>query len=62
VAVVVHRGVSIGRWAVVAWDAQRFLPQYATRFVEELVAQCRRDYPGREYVRRAPPLPRPREP
>jgi DNA-binding transcriptional LysR family regulator len=61
VAVVAHRGVSIGRWAVAAWDTQRFLPRYAAQFVEELVAQCRRDYPGREYVRRAPPLPRPRE-
>ena len=62
VAVVVHRGVPIGRWAVAAWDAHRFLPQYAEQFVEELVTQCGRDYPGREYVRRAPPLPRPREP
>jgi DNA-binding transcriptional LysR family regulator len=62
VAVLVHRGVSIGRWAVAAWDAHRFLPKYAEQFVEELVTQCGRDYPGREYVRRAPPLPRPREP
>jgi LysR family transcriptional regulator, cyn operon transcriptional activator len=62
VAVVVHRGVSIGRWAVAAWDAQRSLPRYAAQFVEELAAQCRRNYPGREYVRRAPPLPRPKEP
>src|SRR3954453_21970205 len=62
VAVVVHRGVPIGRWAVAAWDAQRFLPRYAAQFVEELAAQCQRNYPGREYVRRAPPLPRPKEP
>jgi DNA-binding transcriptional LysR family regulator len=61
VAVVVHRGVSIGRWAVAAWDAQRVLPRYAAQFVEELAAQCRRNYPGHEYVRRAPPLPRPKE-
>ncbi|MEA2876879.1 MAG: hypothetical protein QOF14_2075 [Hyphomicrobiales bacterium] len=61
VAVVVHRGVSIGRWAVAAWDSQRFLAPYAVQFVEELVAHCRRGYPGREYSRRAPPLPRQRE-
>ena len=60
-AVVVHRGVSIGRWAVAAWDSQRFLPPYAVQFVEELVAHCRRGYPGHEYGRRTPPLPRPRE-
>ena len=60
-AVVVHRGVSIGRWAVAAWDSQRFLPPYAVQFVDELVAHCRRGYPGHEYGRRAPALPRPRE-
>jgi hypothetical protein len=59
---VVHRGVSIGRWAVAAWDPQRFLPRYAVQFIEELVARCRRrSYPGHEFSRRAPPLPRPRE-
>jgi len=59
--VVVHRGVSIGRWTVAAWDPQRFLPPYAVKFVEELVAHCKRDYPGHEYARHAPPLPRPGE-
>jgi DNA-binding transcriptional LysR family regulator len=61
VAVVAHRRVSIGRWAVAAWDAQRVLPRYAAQFVGELAAQCRRHYPGGEYVHRAPPLPRPKE-
>jgi DNA-binding transcriptional LysR family regulator len=60
-AVVVHRGVSIGRWAVAAWEPQRFLPLYAMQFVEELVAHCRRGYPGHEFSRRVPPLPPPRE-
>ena len=60
-AVLVHRRVSIGRWAVGAWDPQRFLPPYAVQFVEELVAHCRRGYPGHEFSRRVPPLPRPRE-
>jgi DNA-binding transcriptional LysR family regulator len=56
----VHRGASIGTWSHIAWDPQRFLPPYAEHFVDELVAHCRRDYPGRALVRRAPPLPRPR--
>jgi DNA-binding transcriptional LysR family regulator len=59
---VVHRGESIGRWTVIAWDPQRFLAPYAHQFVEEVVSAVRRDYPGRDLVRRAPPLPRPKEP
>ena len=31
------------------------------QFVEELVVHCRVGYPGHEYGRRAPPLPRPKE-
>jgi LysR family transcriptional regulator, cyn operon transcriptional activator len=58
-AVVAHRGVPLGRWTVAAWNRQRFLPPYAEQFVDELTANCRRDYPGRELVRRAPSLPRP---
>jgi DNA-binding transcriptional LysR family regulator len=58
----VHRGASIGRWGHIAWDPQRFLAPYAELFVEELVAHCRHDYPGRDLVRRAPSLPRPKEP
>jgi DNA-binding transcriptional LysR family regulator len=61
VAVVTHNGLSIGRWAVAAWDVKRAFPRYAAQFVEELEIQCRRNYPGRLYFRRAPPLPRPRE-
>jgi LysR family transcriptional regulator, cyn operon transcriptional activator len=58
----VHNGASIGRWAHIAWDPQRFLAPYAEHFVEELVAYCRRDYPGRDLIRRAPRLPRPSTP
>ena len=60
-AVVAQRGVPLGRWTVAAWNRQRFLPPYAEQFVDELIANCRRDYPGRELVRRAPSLPRPEE-
>jgi len=55
----VHRGASIGSWAHIAWDPQRFVAPYAEQFVEEIVAYCRRNYPGRDLLRRAPPLPRP---
>ena len=48
-----------GRWLTIAWDPQRLLASYAKQFVDELVAHCRRDFPGRELVRHAPPLPRP---
>ena len=56
----VQRGASIGRWLTIAWDPRRTLAAYAEQFVEELVAHCRRDFPGRELVRHAPPLPRPK--
>jgi DNA-binding transcriptional LysR family regulator len=55
----VHRGASIGMWAHIAWDQQRFLAPYAEQFVEEIAAHTRRDYPGRQLVKRAPPLPPP---
>jgi LysR family cyn operon transcriptional activator len=57
----IHRGESVGRWSHIAWDSDRFLAPYAVRFVEELVAHCGRDYPGRALVKRAPPIPRPKE-
>jgi len=60
-AVIMHKGTPIGRWTMVAWSRQRFLPPYAEQFREELIAYCRRDYPGRELVTRAPRLPRPNE-
>ncbi|MGY2901871.1 DNA-binding transcriptional LysR family regulator [Bradyrhizobium sp. URHC0002] len=57
----VHSGAPIGRWTVVAWDPQRFLAPYAKSFIDELVAYCRRHYPGREFAKRVPPLPKPEE-
>jgi DNA-binding transcriptional LysR family regulator len=58
----IHRGASIGRWAMIAWHAQRFLAPYAIQFVNELVASVRRDFPGRDLVQRAPALPPPKVP
>jgi DNA-binding transcriptional LysR family regulator len=58
-AVIAHNRIPIGRWTVAAWSRLRFLPPYAEQFTEELVAHCRRDYPGCQLVRRAPLLPRP---
>jgi DNA-binding transcriptional LysR family regulator len=56
----VHRGASIGRWTHIAWDPRRFLAPYAEHFVTELVTRCRRDFPGRALIKRAPPLPQPK--
>ena len=56
----VHRGASIGKWNAVGWDPQRFLAPYAEQFVKEIVAHVRRTYPGRDLIRRAPPLARPK--
>jgi DNA-binding transcriptional LysR family regulator len=56
----VYRGAPVGKWAVIAWDPERFLPPYAAQFVEEIVTYCGRNYPGRDLIRRAPRLPRPR--
>jgi DNA-binding transcriptional LysR family regulator len=47
---------ALGRWAIAAWDAQRFQPPYAECFVEDLAAHCKRAYPGRHLLRRLPPL------
>jgi DNA-binding transcriptional LysR family regulator len=58
-APLVHRGLSVGRWAVVAWNSQRFLATYAVQFVEELAAAVRRSFPGQKMTRYAPKLPRP---
>jgi len=57
----VQREAVIGGWLAAAWDQQRFLAPYAEQFVEELVTHTRRNYPGREFVRRTPP-PRPKQP
>lgn len=57
---VLHRGASIGRWTVAAWNPRRFFAPYAELFVRELAASVRRDYPGRDFVRRTPSLPEPK--
>ena len=58
----VHRGASIGRWQMIAWHPGRFLAPYAEQFVEEIVAYTHRAYPGHGLTRRAPPLPKPKNP
>jgi DNA-binding transcriptional LysR family regulator len=58
----VHRGVPIGRWLVVAWDPRRLLAQYSQQFVTELVDHVRHSHPRSDLIRRAPPMPRPKEP
>ena len=56
-----HRAQPIGRWSSIVWNQNRFLPPYAKDFVDELVADVRRSFPGRDLIRRAPQLPRPSE-
>jgi len=57
-----QRGVAVGRWLRVAWQPERFLSVHAEQFIDELWRHCQREYPGREFNRRAPSLPRPGEP
>jgi len=61
-APLIQRGCAIGRRLTVGWDPRRFLARYAEHFIDELMAHCRRSYPGREFTRHAPPLPRVKEP
>jgi len=55
-----QRGAPIGRWANIVWDTRRFLAPYAEQFVDELVVYARRDAATPSFIRRAPPLPRPK--
>jgi DNA-binding transcriptional LysR family regulator len=57
----IQGGRAVGRWLRVAWQPQRFLSVFAERFIEALRVHCRRAYPGREFSRYAPALPRPAE-
>jgi DNA-binding transcriptional LysR family regulator len=59
VITLVQRGVALGTWASIAWDPRRYHAPYAASFVEELVAYCRRGFPGRAITRHPPPPPRP---
>jgi DNA-binding transcriptional LysR family regulator len=61
VAPILHLGASLGTWGWIVWDPKRFLPAFARSFIDGLEAYTRRTYPGREFERRAPPLPRPAE-
>jgi DNA-binding transcriptional LysR family regulator len=56
----VQRGAALAKWLRVAWEPQRYLALHAQRFIEELVVDCERHYPGREFTRHLPPLPRPK--
>jgi LysR family cyn operon transcriptional activator len=56
-----QRGAGIGRWLRLVWEPQRFMAAYAEAFVNDLVDYCRRTYPGHEFSRHAPKLPRPKE-
>lgn len=61
-APILHAGASLGMWGWVVWDPRRFLTAHARSFIDGLEAHTRRAYPGREFERRAPPVPRPVQP
>ena len=52
----------LGDWGTIGWHPRRSLPRYAEEFVQELAAHCQRAYPGRKFMRNAPPLPPPKRP
>jgi DNA-binding transcriptional LysR family regulator len=56
---ILHAGTSLGCWMAANWDPRRFLPPYAERFAQALVAYTRR-YPGHQF-RHVPSVPLPRD-
>lgn len=56
----VHDGIPIGRWTMIAWSRRRAVPLFASTFVDEFSAFARRHYPGRDVLRKAPGIPMPR--
>lgn len=62
VAPVLHAGESLGMWGWIVWDPRRVLPPFAKSFIDGLAEYGLRLYPGRRFERRAPPVPRPRQP
>ena len=55
----VLRGEPVGRWATISWHPDRFLPLYAKKFVQDLAPYALHRHPGRDLIRRVPPLARP---
>ena len=51
---IVHDGVPVGRWTMMAWSRRRHLPTYAEAFIDAFSAYARRHYPGRNLMRHAP--------
>lgn len=56
-----HDGVPIGQWTMLAWSKRRTLPKIAHAFLDEFSTYARTHYPGRSLLRRAPEIPLPRE-
>jgi LysR family transcriptional regulator, cyn operon transcriptional activator len=54
---IVHRGEPVGGWLVAAWDGGRYFAPYAEAFIKALSESVRKNYPGRELLRRLPSLP-----
>lgn len=55
----IHRAKPIGRWAMAAWNPRRYLPAFAQSFIDELLPRVRGRFPGHQFLRSAPKLPKP---
>lgn len=62
IAPILHARGSLGEWGWIVWDPKRSLPAFARSFIEGLVEYAQRRYPGRQFERHAPPVPRPNAP
>jgi DNA-binding transcriptional LysR family regulator len=51
---ILHDGLPLGRWTMIAWSRRRHLPAYAATFIEKFSVFARQHYPGRELMRHAP--------
>jgi LysR family transcriptional regulator, cyn operon transcriptional activator len=55
----VLRRKPLGKWTMLAWDPNRFMPRYALAFADALASHAEKVPPGHELIRTAPSLPKP---
>jgi LysR family cyn operon transcriptional activator len=56
---ITHAGAPVGRWTMLAWSKRRYLAPYVVTFIEALRSYACRHYPGRQLMKRAPPIASP---
>lgn len=52
----VQSATPIGRWTMLAWSKRRYRPLYIKKFVDALEAFALKHHPGRQFMKRAPPI------